>query len=279
MRVSPAPPLPVGGHVLREHLPAIRPLLLLFVLFVFGLPTVGVHASFFNPGDHRTVVVYRGIRLRGGAIGHQTPSRPGRPRPLEPSGWTFTPDVAVRRCCRRRCGPRSPPIGSLLIALTRNSSVAEAFGTKEATYVLDSLGRDNARRALLDISAELRSVTSLSAWRSRGGFRLLERRLAVGPMSVLYDAPGPKNTPPTHDWRHCRRSRGGRGDRAHCLEARPGRTVHRRLLGAVPEFRRLEEHPAARAALHTVQAAVLAIATGRDIRLACYAVPGFRYIR
>ena len=35
-----------------------------------------------------------------------------------------------------------PPLASILIALTKNTAIAEAFGITEATYQLDSLVRD-----------------------------------------------------------------------------------------------------------------------------------------
>src|SRR5919109_1536990 len=36
-----------------------------------------------------------------------------------------------------------PPLASILIALTKNTAIAEAFGVTEATYQLDSLVRDH----------------------------------------------------------------------------------------------------------------------------------------
>src|SRR5882757_588616 len=176
MRVSPAPPLRWAGtsyvNIFRN-----TPLLLLFVLFVFGLPTVGVHASFFTRAIIALSLYTAAFVCEAVRSGINT-VQAGQAEAARAIGMTFTQTlryVVLPQAMRAAV----PPIGSLLIALTRNSSVAEAFGTKEATYVLDSLGRDNAS-ALYWIFGGIALGYIIICLAIAGGFRLLERRLAVG---------------------------------------------------------------------------------------------------
>jgi glutamate transport system permease protein len=175
MRVSPAPPLRWAG---AAYVTVFRntPLLLLFVLFVFGLPTVGVHASFFIRAiialsTYTAAFVCEAVRSGINTV------QPGQAEAARAIGLTFSQTlrfVVLPQALRAAI----PPIGSLLIALTRNSSVAEAFGTKEATYVLDSLGRDHAS-ALYWIFGGIALGYIILSLLIAGGFRLLERAVAV----------------------------------------------------------------------------------------------------
>ncbi|HEX3811569.1 MAG TPA: amino acid ABC transporter permease [Mycobacteriales bacterium] len=175
MRVSPAPPLRWAG---TSYVNLFRntPLLLLFVLFVFGLPTVGIHASFFI----RAVValsLYTAAFVCEAVRSGINTVQAGQAEAARAVGMTFGQTlrhVVLPQAMRAAI----PPVGSILIALTRNTSVAEAFGTKEATYVLDSLGRDHASQLYWIFGGIALGYIILSL-AIAGGFRLLERHLAV----------------------------------------------------------------------------------------------------
>jgi glutamate transport system permease protein len=176
MRVSPAPPLRWAAtsyvNIFRN-----TPLLVLFILFVFGLPTAGVHASFFVRAVIALTLYTSAFVCEAVRSGINT-VQAGQAEAARAIGMTFTQTlrhVILPQAMRAAI----PPIGSLMIALTRNTSVAEAFGTKEATYVLDSLGRDHAA-ALYWIFAGIALGYIIISLAIAGGFRLLERQLAVG---------------------------------------------------------------------------------------------------
>ncbi len=175
MRVGPAAPLRWAGaayvNVFRN-----TPLLLLFVLFVFGLPTVGIQASFFLRAVIALTLYTAAFVCEAVRSGVNTVQR-GQAEAARAIGMTFGQTlryVVLPQAIRTAI----PPISSLMIALARNTSVAEAFGTKEATYVLDSLGRDHAS-ALYWIFAGIALGYLVLCLLIAGGFRLLERQLRV----------------------------------------------------------------------------------------------------
>ena len=175
MRVSPAAPLRWAAtsyvNIFRN-----TPLLLLFVLFVFGLPTIGLRASFFTRAVIALSLYTAAFVCEAVRSGINTVPT-GQAEAARAVGMTFTQTlrhVVLPQALRAAI----PPVGSLLIALTRNTSVAEAFGTREATYVLDSLGRDHAS-ALYWIFAGIALGYIILSLAIAGGFRLLERQLAV----------------------------------------------------------------------------------------------------
>jgi glutamate transport system permease protein len=139
MRVAPAPPLRWAGTV---YVDIVRntPLTLVFVLVVFGLPEVGFRFSFFL----RAVValsVYTSAFvcevLRSGINAVQ----PGQAEAARALGMTFAQtlrEIVLPQAFRTVI----PPLGNILIALTKNSAIAEAFGVIEATGTFDNLIRD-----------------------------------------------------------------------------------------------------------------------------------------
>ena len=71
-----------------------------------------------------------------------------------------------------------PPLGSILIALVKNSAIAEFFAVAEATKVFDDLVRDNPQELYwLYFGVALGYVIIVLA--ISGIFRLLESRLVV----------------------------------------------------------------------------------------------------
>jgi glutamate transport system permease protein len=139
MRVAPAPPLRWAA---TTYVDIVRntPLTLVFVLVVFGLPELGLRFSFFT----RAVIalsVYTSAFvcevLRSGINAVQ----PGQAEAARALGMTFgqTMQTVVLPQAFRTV---IPPLGNLLIALTKNTAIAEAFGVVEATGTFDNLVRD-----------------------------------------------------------------------------------------------------------------------------------------
>jgi glutamate transport system permease protein len=139
MRVSPAPPLRWAA---TTYVDIVRntPLTLIFVLVVFGLPELGFRFSFFV----RAVIalsIYTSAFvsevLRSGINAVQ----PGQAEAARALGLTFgqtLQTVVLPQAFRTVI----PPLGNLLIALTKNTAIAEAFGVVEATGTFDNLVRD-----------------------------------------------------------------------------------------------------------------------------------------
>jgi glutamate transport system permease protein len=144
MRVSPIPPLRWFGS---GYVTIVRntPLTLVFVIVVHGLPEVGLRGSFFA----RAVIalsVYTAAFvcevLRSGML--TVPA--GQAEAARALGMTFGQNlrlVIMPQAFRAVL----PPLTSVLIALLKNTAIAEAFGLTEATGVMDNLFRDHADAA------------------------------------------------------------------------------------------------------------------------------------
>ncbi len=175
MRVCPSPPIRLAA---TSYITIFRntPLLLLFVLFVFGLGSLDVHISFFwraviALGVYTSAFVCEAIRS-----GINTVDR-GQSEAARAIGMTF-PQTLRHVVLPQAMRAAIPPIGSIMIALARNTSIAEAFGNREATYQLDSLARDFPS-ALYWLFAGIALGYIVICLAIAGGFRLLERQLAV----------------------------------------------------------------------------------------------------
>lgn len=175
MRVSPIAPLRWLG---TAYVTIFRntPLLLLFLLFVFAIPKLGVNLSFFTRAVIAVSVYSAAFICEAVRAGINTVPV-GQAEAARAVGMTFGQTlghVVLPQALRASI----PTIGSLLIALLRNTSVAEAFGTKEATYALDTLGNRHASAILwlfLGIAIGYIVLSLLMAV----GFRYLERRLVI----------------------------------------------------------------------------------------------------
>jgi glutamate transport system permease protein len=139
MRVAPAPPVRWAA---TTYVDIVRntPLTLVFVLIVFGLPELGFRVSFV----FRAVIalsIYTSAFvcevLRSGINAVQ----PGQAEAARALGMTFgqtLQTIVLPQAFRTVI----PPLGNLLIALTKNTAIAEAFGVVEATGTFDNLVRD-----------------------------------------------------------------------------------------------------------------------------------------
>jgi glutamate transport system permease protein len=138
MRVAPVPVMRAIGtsyvNVFRN-----TPLVLLFLITTQGLPVVGLGWSFFKLavlalGLYTAAFICEAVRAGVNAVSL------GQAEAARAVGMTFGQSLrhivlpqAVRSVI--------PPLASILIALTKNTAVAEAFGVTEATYRLDDLVR------------------------------------------------------------------------------------------------------------------------------------------
>ncbi len=175
LRVSPLPPLRWVGTgyvtVLRN-----TPLTLVFLIVVHGLPELGLRGSFFT----RAVValsVYTAAFVcevvRSGIL--TVPA--GQAEAARALGMTFGQNlrlVVLPQALRAVV----PPLTSVLIALLKNTAIAEAFGLTEATGVLDSLVHDHAD-AILPIFLTIAAGYVLLTLTISGLARLVERRTVL----------------------------------------------------------------------------------------------------
>jgi glutamate transport system permease protein len=175
MRVSPVPPLRLAG---AAYVNVVRntPLLLVFIIVVFGLPEVGVQLSFrlfamLAVGVYTAAFVTEALRSGINTVGA------GQAEAARSIGMTFgqtLSQVVMPQAARSVI----PPLGSILIALLKNTSVAAGFGVIEATGTLRNLGRDNPQALywlFLGIAAGYIILVLLISV----VFRVLEHRLVV----------------------------------------------------------------------------------------------------
>jgi glutamate transport system permease protein len=140
MRVSPIRPLRAFGtsyvNVFRN-----TPLVVLFIIAVYALPELGIFPrSFF----WRAVVALSAYTaafvcecLRSGV----NTVDPGQAEAARSIGMDFSKSLRIV-VLPQAFRAVIPPLASVYIALTKNTSVAYAFGVTEATYQLSNLIRD-----------------------------------------------------------------------------------------------------------------------------------------
>jgi glutamate transport system permease protein len=136
MRVSPAAPLRAAGLLYVETVRNTPPLLLLF-LFVYGLPKVGLIYSLFVSavvvlGGYTGAFVAEVIRSGINAV------PVGQAEAARSLGLTFSQTlrhVVLPQAFRTMV----PPLGNLLTALVRNTSLAAPIGVLELTERADQL--------------------------------------------------------------------------------------------------------------------------------------------
>jgi glutamate transport system permease protein len=175
MRVSPLPPLRWLG---TAYVALVRntPLVLVFLFVVFGLPVLGLLPSFFSRAI-MALSVYTAAFVcevvRAGILTVQ----PGQAEAARALGMTFGQNlrlIIVPQAMRAVVGPT----GSVMIALAKNTAIAEAFGISEATGVLDRLVNAHAD-ALLPIFLVVAGGYVVITLTLAGVFRLIERRVAT----------------------------------------------------------------------------------------------------
>jgi len=173
-RVSPVPPLRLAGAFYTETF-RNTPLVVLFVLFVHGLPKAGVRYSLFVSA----IVVlsaYTGAfvaeTLRAGinavAVGQAEAARS--------LGLTF-PQVLFGVVLPQAFRTVAAPLGNLFIALIKNSAIASVISVAELAFVADGVANTTARPvpALLGAAVAYVALAVPAGW----ALGAVERRVAI----------------------------------------------------------------------------------------------------
>ena len=175
LRVCPVPALRRVGaayvHLLRN-----TPLVLVFILVTFGLPTVDVRFSFFTFAVtaltlYTSAFVAEAIRSGINAVDA------GQAEAARAIGMTFRQNLTLI-VLPQAARAVVPPLANIFVALIRNTGVAEAFGVTEASFKLEGLARDHPGSLyalFFGIAAGYMVIVFVVA----GGARLLERRVLV----------------------------------------------------------------------------------------------------
>ena len=175
MRVSPARPLRLAA---TGYVEIVRntPLTLVFILMVFGLPELGFRFSFFARAAislslYTAAFVCEVLRSGINAV------QPGQAEAARALGMTFGQTmrtIVLPQAFRTVI----PPLGNLLIALTKNTAIAEAFGVVEATGTFDNLVRDYPG-SFWALFLGTAAGYVLIVWAISAVLRLVERRAVV----------------------------------------------------------------------------------------------------
>ena len=141
-RVSPVPPLRGAGAVWVEAL-RNTPLTVLMVLFFFGFTKVGVRYSGFTSAvivlsAYTSAFVAETVRSGINAVAR------GQAEAARSLGLTF-PQTLGLVVLPQAFRTVVPTLGSLFIALTKNSSIASVISVVEITEVADRLNNQTAR--------------------------------------------------------------------------------------------------------------------------------------
>jgi glutamate transport system permease protein len=147
MRVSPVAPLRAAGLAYVETFRNV-PLTAFFALAVFGLPKVGVPFTFFGFAV-LVLGVYTGAFVAEAVRSGINTVAAGQAEAARSIGLTFGQTltyVVLPQALRTVV----QPIGSLFIALVKNSAIASAFAVVELTATFDELlDRNSAAVPLL----------------------------------------------------------------------------------------------------------------------------------
>jgi glutamate transport system permease protein len=136
LRVSPIPPL---RWAVAFYVRIVRntPLTIIFFIFVFGFPQIGITFSFFTFAFlaltfYETTFVAETVRagIQSIPIGQIEAARS--------IGLTF-PQVLAYVVLPQAVRSVIPPLASLFIALMKNTSIASAFGVAEAIGIMTNL--------------------------------------------------------------------------------------------------------------------------------------------
>ncbi len=175
MRVSPVAPLRWAG---TTYVNVVRntPLILVFFWVVFALPELDIRFSFRTfaitaVGLYTAAFVTEVLRSGVNTV------NPGQAEAARAIGMTFGQTLA-QIVMPQAVRSVIPPLGSVLIAMLKNTSVASGFGVIEATGTLAELGRDFPQ-ALSWLFFGIALGYIVLVFVLSGVFRTLERRLVV----------------------------------------------------------------------------------------------------
>jgi glutamate transport system permease protein len=173
-RVSPVPPLRLFGAWWVETF-RNTPLAVLMILFFFGLPKVGIRYGNFASAVTVLSVYTSAFVAETVRSGFNTVAA-GQAEAARAIGLTFPQTlrlVIVPQAFRTVVGP----IGSLFIALTKNSSLASIIAVHDLARVADDLNTDTARPIAVFLGAAVAYL--LLTIPSGFAFGALERRVAI----------------------------------------------------------------------------------------------------
>jgi glutamate transport system permease protein len=173
-RVSPVPPLRWAGVVYVESF-RNTPLTVLFVLFFFGLPYAGVVFDAY-PCAVLVLGLYTGAFVAETVRSGINTVAAGQAEAARALGLTF-PQVLVLVILPQAVRTVVAPLGSLLIACTKNSAIATVISVFELTKIADLVGNETARPvpALLGAAAGYLVLTLPAGLL----FGVVERRVAI----------------------------------------------------------------------------------------------------
>jgi glutamate transport system permease protein len=174
MRVSPVPPLRGLSTFYVETL-RNTPLTVVFFFVIFGLPQIDMIVGFF-PGSVIAIGLYTAAfvceALRSGI--NTVP--PGQAEASRALGLTFGQslrEIILPQAFRTAI----PPLGNVLIAMVKNTSIAAGFAVTELTASMQRLSNANADQlllVLLSVVVGYMIITVPSAW----AVNRLERKVA-----------------------------------------------------------------------------------------------------
>ena len=173
MRVSPAPPLRAAGTAYVEIV-RNTPLTVVFFFVVFVLPQVDIRLGFFVFAVIAVTVYHAAFFCEAVRSGINSVSA-GQAEAARSIGLTFAQSlrlVILPQAFRTVI----PPLINVVIALTKNTSIAAAFGTLELTAVGIQLANANADAViplLIGTAVCYLVITLPSGWLSG----VLERRV------------------------------------------------------------------------------------------------------
>lgn len=176
-RVSPVP-LMRGVGTTYVNIFRNTPLVLLFVVFMYGLPGVlgirGDHTFAFAVAALATYTSAFVCEAMRSGINSVTAGQAEAARSI---GLTFGQSLSLV-ILPQAFRAVIPPIASVLIALVKNSAIAEAFLIAEASFVMKGLVRDEPQALYwMFFGTALGYIVIVFA--ISGASQLLERRLAV----------------------------------------------------------------------------------------------------
>jgi glutamate transport system permease protein len=173
-RVSPVPPLRAVGTFYVETV-RNTPLLVIFVLFYFGLPKAGIKYSPFISaivvlGLYTGTFVAETVRSGINAVAG------GQAEAARALGLTF-PQTLVIVILPQALRTVVPPLGSVFIALIKNSSVALVIGVQELTFQANQLAHATAQAIPVYLGAAVAYL--LLALPSGWLVSVIERKVAI----------------------------------------------------------------------------------------------------
>ncbi|MER0244578.1 amino acid ABC transporter permease [Streptomyces sp. HSW2009] len=175
-RVSPVPALRVFG-VLWVTLLRNTPLVLLFLVVTLGLPALGLKGwdSFWLAvmalGCYTSAFICEAVRSGINTV------PVGQAEAARSIGLTFSQTLA-QIVLPQAARTAIPPVGSLIIALTKNSAIASGFDVMELGALQKQLNAD-AGYNILVVFLWIAVCYLIITLTLSGLFRLLENRLAV----------------------------------------------------------------------------------------------------